>query len=179
MNHHIYTNSFGLKPDINLTGTWKFHLRDNLDWRKPAYDDASWDEIFVPSTWEDQGYRNYEGFAWYRRTFVYNGNLTADNPIIMLGRIDDVDQVFINGKFISSTGLDHFIEDKEVHPSDAEWQAFRGYYFPSNLLMKGQNTIAIRVYDKTGNGGIYKGPIGIISQSNYIKFWRTKKNNSR
>ncbi len=43
------------------------------------------------------------------------------------------------------------------------------------LKKNAENTIAIRVYDRVGEGGIYEGPVGIVSQSNYINFWRKKK----
>ena len=57
-----------------------------------------------------------------------------------------------------------------------EYQAFRGYYFSSELLKKNQkNVISVRVYDRGGIGGIYEGPVGIVSQTKYINFWRKRK----
>ena len=37
------------------------------------------------------------------------------------------------------------------------------------------NLIAIRVYDGWRDGGIYEGPVGLITQKDYIKYWRNKK----
>jgi sialate O-acetylesterase len=48
-----------------------------------------------------------------------------------------------------------------------------------NALKPGEeNVLAVRVYDGYLNGGIYEGPIGIITQDKYRKFWkdRSKKN---
>jgi len=44
------------------------------------------------------------------------------------------------------------------------------------LLKKNQsNVIAVRVLDTGGDGGIYEGPVGIISQTKYIEYWRKMK----
>ncbi|MBA7583814.1 hypothetical protein ES708_25764 [subsurface metagenome] len=66
--------------------------------------------------------------------------------------------------------------DKRVNTGE-EYKAFRGYYIPTDVLKKNQkNLIAVRVYDGQGAGGIYEGPVGIVSQKKYIQFWRNKRN---
>lgn len=170
----IYSNSYGIRPDINLQGNWKFKTGDNFNWKETDYNDSNWDQIFVPSFWENQSYRNYDGFAWYRKTFTYSQELNDKTLVLLLGKIDDADQVFINGQFVGSTGLDNMIENKKVSTYEHH-KAFRGYYFPRELLKNGKNTITIRVLDNGGEGGIYEGPIGIVTQEKYIAFWRKKK----
>ena len=170
----IYTTEFGMKVDISLQGKWKFHLKDNLDWADAGYDDSSWEELFVPGKWEDQMYRNYDGFAWYRKTFRYTQDL-GDYLVLLLGRIDDLDQVFINGQLVGSTGDFGSGDGRYLH-TDQQYRAFRGYYLPKAIFKPDQyNVIAVRVYDKHGGGGIYEGPVGIISQDNYINYWKKKK----
>jgi len=172
----IYASSFGIKMDVSLQGAWKFHLGDNFDWKAKNYGDSNWNKIFVPSKWEDQGYKKYDGYAWYRKKFVYTGGISNENMVIIVGRIDDCDQVFINGVLVGTTGKMPKVERKSFRINGLEWRAFRGYYFPANLLKKNEeNTIAVRVYDKGGDGGIYEGPVGIVSQSKYIDFWRKRK----
>ena len=92
-----------MKLDISLQGRWKFHTRDNMDWAREDFDDSGWDEIFVPGKWEDQQYRNYDGYAWYRTNVRYTKDL-GEYIVLLLGKIDDIDQVFINGQLIASTG---------------------------------------------------------------------------
>lgn len=95
--------------------------------------------------------------------------------VLLLGKIDDLDEVFIDGKKVASTGI---INQKDVHMDGNEWEASRGYYIPDGIVQVGKpHEIAIRVYDHLGDGGIYEGPIGIISQKKYIEFW--EKNRSR
>lgn len=175
-NIGIYSSSYGLKPEINLQGSWKFKLGDNFERKRPDYNDVNWDKIFVPSKWEDQGFKNYDGYAWYRKTFTFSTDFTDENLIVVLGKIDDCDQVYINGQLVGTTGEMPKYQGKFIHTSD-EFRAFRGYYFPSKLLKKNSvNTIAVRVFDRVGEGGIYEGPVGIVSQTNYIKYWRKRKN---
>ena len=89
----------------------------------------------------------------------------------MLGKIDDIDEAFLNGKLIGQTGV--FSDKPENSNFKNEWQELRGYIFPANLLNKnGENVIAVRVYDGYINGGIYEGPIGITTQDNYRKAWK-------
>jgi hypothetical protein len=93
----------------------------------------------------------------------------------LLGKIDDLDQVFINGQLIGGTGDLVAGESRRVHTS-YEHQEFRGYYIPAGLLRENQvNVIAVRVYDSGGIGGIYQGPVGLITQESYINFWRKRK----
>ena len=63
-------------------------------------DDNYWKEIFVPAYWEVQGYKNYDGFAWYRKSFVLPEKYSGIKLVLMLGMIDDIDQTYINGTLI-------------------------------------------------------------------------------
>lgn len=177
----IYADRVPLPLAISLQNKWKFNTGDNPEWKRPDFNDTGWDEIIVPAKWEDQGYRDYDGYAWYRYSFQMKNTLPGKKAVILLGKIDDLDQVYINGVFVGSTG--NFGEEgyssRRLNTAQ-EWSASRGYYFPVNLLKPNQvNTIAVRVYDSRGNGGIYEGPVGIITMEQYIKYWRTKKNYSR
>lgn len=173
----LYGEKNPIKLEGNLQTTWKFKPGDDLRRKDVGFDDSGWDEIFVPSSWEDQGYRDYDGYAWYRKSFVYQGNNAADKLVVLLGKIDDIDQLYINGTLVGSTGK--FPSRSNDWPNvGPEWNAFRGYYVPAGLIQPGKvNVIAVRVLDTGGNGGIYEGPVGIITQSSYIEYWRNRKKN--
>jgi len=165
----IYVSGMPINLDINLQGRWKFRTGDNPSYKEPGYNDAGWDKIFVPSYWENQGFRDYDGYAWYRINVNYNDQIKDDKVILMLGKIDDNDQVFVNGEFVGSTGSFNGGNSRNT------FDALRGYYFSEGILKNGTNTIAVRILDFRSGGGIYEGPIGIISQKKYIEFWRNKK----
>jgi hypothetical protein len=171
----LYGGKTSVNFDVNLQGTWKFLPGDDLRRKEPDFNDNLWDEIFVPAKWEDQKYRDYDGYAWYRKSFIFPENINEEKMVIMMGKIDDIDQVFINGTLVGSTGT--FPENgRESANTSQEYNAFRGYYIPENLLKKGQkNIIAVRVLDTGGGGGIYEGPVGIITQTKYIEYWRKMK----
>lgn len=171
----IFTDRFALPLEINLQGEWKFRTGDDLQNKEWKLDDEQWDEIFAPAKWEDQGYRDYDGYAWYRKTFLYKGNFSGEKVVLVLGKIDDVDQVYVNGVLVGSTGEFSNKSGKWVETGE-RWRAFRGYYIPTSVLKKDQkNTIAIRIFDSGGDGGIYEGPVGFISQPDYINYWRERK----
>jgi sialate O-acetylesterase len=133
--------------------------------RESDYNDSGWGDILVPSKWEDQGYRDYDGPAWYRKSFMYQTTAGDEKMVILLGKIDDIDQVYINGILVGSTG-----DFKNESSTGQDWTAFRGYYIPDGVLKKNQkNVIAVRVIDTSGDGGIYEGPVGIITQTKYIE----------
>jgi hypothetical protein len=171
----LYGGKVAVNFDVNLQTMWKFRPGDDLRRKDADFDDSMWGEISVPSPWEDQGYRDYDGYAWYRKTFVYPGTKEDDKMVIMMGKIDDIDQVYINGTLVGSTGTFPTKSRSEVYTSQ-EYNAFRGYYIPAGLLKKGQkNVIAVRVLDTGGIGGIYEGPVGLITQTKYIEYWRRNK----
>lgn len=171
----IYTDGAALKLAINLTGSWKFKTGDNKEWKSSKFDDATWNSILVPSYWEAQGYKDYDGFAWYRRTVTVKKELLKSKLVLVLGKIDDIDEVFINGRKVGATG--EMFDDPFFITYNQEYAEFRGYYLTDDMLKEGINVIAVRVYDGYKDGGIYQGPVGIVKQSDYRRYWKEK--NSR
>ncbi len=145
------------KMTHKLSGKWKFSLGDNQDWISPDYDDQNWEQIRVPAKWENEGFYGYDGFAWYRTTF--HGSKLKPNAhyMLSLGYIDDVDEVYINGHLIGSSGR---------FPPDlySAYKAYRLYTIPKKLIAyNGVNHISVRVYDSHHSGGIVAGEIGIFT----------------
>lgn len=152
---------------------WKFKTGDNLDWAKPGYKDSSWKTIQVGKNWEAQGYTGYDGYAWYRITFnlptsLKENVLFKDSILLSLGKIDDCDQTFLNGKLIGQNAV--FIPAgtnsplQDLSKLETVWNTNRNYTFPSNdprLKWNNVNILAIRVHDGGGDGGMYTLPVNI------------------
>ena len=140
----------------NLRGYWKFSIGDHKEWATTSYDDSDWEEIYVPRRWEREGFNGYDGYAWYRTTFS-GDELEKDRVhYLRLGYIDDVDEVYFNGVKIGFSG---------GFPPEyyTAWQAKREYRIPNELLnYEGENLIAVRIFDKGGEGGIYSGEVGLL-----------------
>ncbi len=137
----LSVNAEDLRKIVSLSGSWKFSIGDDSKWASPSYDDSGWDQINVPGKWEDQGYNDYNGYAWYRKTFKVN-DIPANTTIyLMLGQIDDVDVVYLNGKEIGR---------KRKFPPDFEtaYDRIRKYIIPADYLKEdGDNVISVKVYD--------------------------------
>ena len=142
---------------LNLRGYWKFSIGDHKEWATVEYDDSDWEEIYVPRRWEREGFNGYDGYAWYRTTFKGKDLDGETSLFLKLGYIDDVDEVFFNGEKIGFSG---------GFPPDyyTAWRAERIYRVPDRLVNhEGDNLIAVRVYDKGGEGGIYSGEVGLLT----------------
>ncbi len=166
---YLRAGAAALIPDIDLSGSWEFST-STTSYLGPDLYRRKWSSIQVPANWESQGYQGYDGFAFYRRK-ISLPNVSEDELwVLLLGKIDDLDEVYIDGKLVGALGE----MDKE-HPytKGMERDEFRGYYLPKGLLTgKKEHEILIKVYDGGGAGGIYQGPIGLISQAHYIQYWR-------
>lgn len=141
---------------IDLTGSWRFALGDDLTRAQPDFDDDDWKKIHVPNYWEHEGLENYDGFGWYRRHFSLDADRLNSMLYAELGMIDDTDEVFVNGQRIGGSG--------QFPPSYiGAWNQHRQYAIPQGLIREGDNVIAVRVYDAQMGGGIYKGEVGIYA----------------
>ncbi len=173
-NIGFYVPEFSLDNGINLVGTWKFRPGDDPKWKDVNYNDSTWADLIVPGYWENQGYPDYDGFAWYRKNVYVPQKFENKRLILVMGKIDDIDEVYINGKLIGSTG------NFEVKNLGDNYQKLRGYYLSDDDFNFGENNlIAVRVYDGFKQGGIYEGPVTIVTQEEYREYWNSirKENN--
>lgn len=167
----LYTTEGVPNMTIGLEGVWSFKLGDEPQWKNRYYNDESWDPITVPSPWENQGFKRYDGYSWYRRTIRFTEEQLGEQLVLLLGKIDDFDQTYFNGKLIGSTN------DGRPYGLSGSFSKIRAYEIPSELIRVGQtNTIAIRVLDIGNVGGIYEGPVGILPKSQVRKYLQYYEN---
>jgi hypothetical protein len=174
----IFRLSDPLHADQSLAGTWKIKPGDDPSWKEPAVDDAPWHDAAVPLYWETQGLKDYDGFAWYRFRFRPSPSLDGKTIIFLVGRIDDFDETYLNGEKIGRTG--NMKSRPEHFNTSDDYLQLRAYTIPGGLLKFGQeNVLAVRVYDGWLHGGIYEGPVGLITRDAYMEWknrHREKKN---
>ncbi len=108
----------------------------------PTMNDANWAEISPAKTWEESGYADIDGIAWYRKTIELTSEQAKASSEINLGAIDDNEITWINGIKVGATN---------------QYNAKRIYSIPANTLKTGKNVIAIRAEDTGGGGGLYGG----------------------
>lgn len=131
------------KMNRNNSNTWFRDLNQSDNglkehWQDPDLMDASWPEMQVPGYWTDVDPAIHTGAVWFRKHFNLAGNLAGQAGRLFLGRIVDADSVYLNGRFVGTTGYQY--------PP-------RKYDIPSGLLKQNDNVISIRVISQSGKGG--------------------------
>lgn len=163
----IYTASDLEFPALTLEGLWKFREGDNMVWKNPAYDDGEWAFLMTPGYWRYIGKKNFETFGWYRKDFMLPGWLKGKGLTIIMGIIDDFDEVYLNGKLIGRTN------DGRRWGHSQSYRELRVYSIPKGLINEsGENTLAVRITDLGGEAGIYKGPLMILDSQDAAIFVR-------
>jgi hypothetical protein len=127
---------------VRCRGPWRFRTGNDARYASREYDDDAWETIPVPSTWEQAGHPDYDGDAWYRTRFTLPATHDPRAAVrLELGKVDDVDETFINGVKIGGT---------------SGWRAYRRYTVPADILnWGGENLLAVHVTDSGGPGGIW------------------------
>lgn len=152
-----------LRSLVNLKGYWKFSIGDDPTWANPAYNDTNWEKVFVPQSWEENGFHNYNGYAWYRKIFLITVPQKTQFVYLNIGYIDDADEVYINGKLVGSSG-------RMGPKAQTAYNIPRMYPIPREILNEGkENLIAVRVFDDYHDGGIVGGDINISFDSDQFK----------
>ena len=125
---------------------WRFALdREAVGvkqkWFTPEFDDAGWAAIKVGQHWEDQGYTDYDGLAWYRLSVRFTESELAQPLLLGFEGVDAETTVYLNGQQIGSHD---------------QWDAPFALRVPPRVAVAaGPNLIAIRVLDSSNKGGIY------------------------
>ena len=135
-----------VKTIAALPKTWTFALdKDDVGqkekWFKPGFDDRAWKPIQIGRTWESQGYE-YDGFAWYRVEFRVRKKWLKQPLAVYFGAVDGEAWVYWNGALLGHhKGWD---------------EPFSFNLAPELIKTDKPNLIAVRVYDGSNQGGIYK-----------------------
>ena len=141
----------------------KFRVGDDASWAGINVDESSWRNLSNTSTWTAQGVKCENGFGWYRYHVNIPKSLLEKSDLketvdFNMGKIDDADEVYLNGKLIGKTGK---------FPSDAggyqsQWSKPRLYSVKVNsglIKWDADNVLAVRVYNAGDPGGMFQGPV--------------------
>ncbi len=108
-----------------------------------GFNDSKWKEMVLPILWENTEVGNFDGVVWFRRKVEIPVSWVNKELILELGPIDDMDETFVNEQKVGSFDVEGY------------WQALRVYKIPADLIKDSILTIAVRVMDNKGGGGIY------------------------
>lgn len=91
---------------IPLSGEWCFSIdKDQVGegqgWVDPSFDDSSWAAVQVPHTWNVMPeYSDYEGLAWYRRTFTAPSESRNAHLRLRFEAVFYIARVWLNGQYL-------------------------------------------------------------------------------
>ena len=91
---------------IPLSGEWRFSIDKDQEgegqrWANPNFDDSSWAIVSVPHTWNVMPeYSEYEGLAWYRRTFTVPPESQNAHLRLRFEAIFYLARVWLNGQYL-------------------------------------------------------------------------------
>jgi len=128
---------------------WKDLSFDDETIPSADYVDASWPVMTLPGLFEIVT-GDFDGAVWFRKSIQIPEKMAGKALILSLGPIDDMDRTYFNGRLVGS------------HEVSGFWQAERNYDIPEDLVKSGANTIAVRVIDNQGGGGIWGKPGSMI-----------------
>jgi beta-galactosidase/beta-glucuronidase len=145
-----------------LSKVWKFKwdpedqgLKDG--WADREYDDKAWDSIRTDTAWEQQPIgeawnrahgQDYDGLAWYRTSFTIKPSDRRRKVFLIFGAVDEACVIWVNGR-------------KVLHrpfPYEGNKNSWREPFTVeiTKYVGGGENSLAVRVEDREGHGGIWK-----------------------
>jgi beta-galactosidase len=173
-------NAFAVKPvtrqHLLMDYNWKFIQADVTNAEKPAFDDSNWRTLDLPHDWSIEGefkkdapttgYGGYlpAGIGWYRKHFTISNIQEGQQSWIEFEGVYMNSDVWINGHHLGKHAFGY--------------TSF--YYDLSSYLMKGENTIAVRVDNSIqpnnrwySGSGIYRHVWLNITAPVHIAQWGT------
>jgi len=130
-------------------GNYVMHWYDQYDvglkgnWSAADFDDSSWKPVDIPGGFAELGVPDTPAVVWFRREIMLPEIIPPGRTSILLGSIERMDTVYINGKQV---GASAWVENP------------RAYAIPDGLLKPGKNILAIRVFKTKPQGGFLGKP---------------------
>ncbi len=116
-------------------------LRNVPVWAQLAYPDNDWKTMNLPVLWETEGFSELDGVVWFRKEIFLSKEEAQNSITLNLGKIDDSDSTYLNGKFVGSMSM--------------AYDKIRTYKISSSFLKEGKNMVTVWVDDVGRGGGIY------------------------
>jgi sialate O-acetylesterase len=117
-------------------------------WEASELPAEGWQDATVPGNWERGLRLNIDGAVWFRRTVEIPTDWAGKDVIVELGRIEDWDTTWANGQKLGETG---------ANIANARGQS-RRYTIPATQVKPGKLVLAVRVFNRSANGGFASSP---------------------
>ena len=143
LNDWIYSH-----PAIDISAKDALHKWENLEFgdslcSKPDFDDSNWRTMKLPVYWESTEVGDFDGVVWFRKKLEIPKSWLNKDLVLELGPVDDMDRSYVKGVEVGA------IEQAGY------WQTPRIYNIPKTIVNDTVLTLAVRVLDNGGGGGIW------------------------
>ena len=149
------------EPVLELPSQWRFRADvdnsgEGSGWSEAEFDDSTWFLIDSGLPWDDQGYRAYDGYGWYRQK-VNVPALPNDKRVhLAFGAVAHGAEVYVNGQLAGAHNTDGW-----AHALGAPWKG-RVLIEVTDLLTEADNSLSVRVIDYGPWGGGIWRPVKLI-----------------
>ena len=129
--------------------------------------------------------------AWFCKTVtIPKGYIKGESVTLLLGIIDDLDVVYVNGTPVAASG---FITPERKRSSPASvpdiggftpggdfsfetsyWEVPREYTIDADLLHEGANELCIRLYNNNSFGGFYDETMALVFTPEALRYLKGK-----
>lgn len=158
---------------VSLPKEVKCKIGDDMTWANQSFNDADWGSKQLGTSLKNDE-RKENIYAWFRIKIIIPSSMKAlaehgQGIQLHLGKIDDIDQTYFNGKLVGQTGS--FPPDFKT-----QWQTDRLYVIPVNEVQwDKENVIAVRIFSPDVWIGMYEGPYqyGPVQWSDFISVQNT------
>jgi sialate O-acetylesterase len=135
-------------PSINMNDRDPSHKWDGLKFQDDScssqnYEDRTWYEMKLPMLWERASLGEFDGTVWFRKNVAIPSAWVGKDLVLHLGPIDDMDETYVEGEQVGK------------YMGDGFWSVDRVYKIAGSIVRDSVLSIAIRVIDTQGGGGIY------------------------
>jgi beta-galactosidase len=179
------------RADVLLNEGWRF-IRSDVDGaQQNSFDDAKWESIHLPHTWnnldgQDGGTNYYQGPGWYRKHYRVERSFAGRRLFLKFDGAFSVADVYVNGNRLGGhrggfaafvfdatdalkVGGDNVIavrvtnaHDRDIPPPSADFTFFGGLYRGVHLLATDPLQISPLDY---GSPGVYLKTTEVSSKS--------------
>ena len=146
--------SFASADVIDVTQGWRFApdaggTGGAQGWSGPSFDDTRWATLEGGKRWEEQGFAQVDGAAWYRLRVDVPASWSGKPVWFAVGGINDAGAIYCNGERINTYG-DHETRSVATVPIIA--------HLTDEISFGEPNCIAVEVFDWGASGGLWSLP---------------------
>ena len=148
------TGAAGGEDTLTLAAGWRFqpdpdHAGVDQGWHTPDFDDSGWATVDAGQRWEDQGFPEVDGYAWYRKTVTPPADWADREVWFFAGAVNDAATLYLNGERVAAFGAP---EGEGMHRTPVVAR------LTGRLRAGEENVLAVECYDFGASGGLWRLP---------------------